>query len=147
MARCARLTLRDGSEYLRTDLNDDFLRAFFLRLLINDCCADCRFAEIPRYGDISMGDFWGIGLHEPLLDDRNGTSAILINNGKGKNLFKIISPMAKKTRIVPFEWVMKNRLRRLLPAHPDRDAFFSLLKTMSFHDALRGLTAAAAFNP
>jgi hypothetical protein len=138
-ARCARLVLRDGSEYLRTDRDDDFLRAFFLRLLVNDCCADCSFAEIPRYGDISMGDFWGIGVHEPLLDDRKGTSAILINNDRGKELFEYFAPLAKKVRIVPRKWVMKNRLRRLLPAHPGRDIFFSLLKARSFHDALDSL--------
>ncbi|MDR2435001.1 MAG: hypothetical protein LBD47_10600, partial [Treponema sp.] len=79
----------------------------------------------------------------PQLDDRKGTSAILINNDKGKELFEYFSPLAKKVQIVPLEWIMKNRLRRFLPAHPDRDAFFSLLKTMSFHDALHSLQSPA----
>ncbi len=61
---------------------------FFLKSSIfNECCYDCHYARIPRVGDLSLGDFWGIGKSVPFNEDiSNGCSLILVNTEKGKAL-------------------------------------------------------------
>lgn len=57
-------------------------------------CYDCKFNEIPRPGDISLGDFWGDPPKE--IKDQNGVSVILVNNKKGK---KLIFELEKENQI------------------------------------------------
>lgn len=48
-----------------------------------DCCFSCRYREIPRMADITVGDFWGItGMNKE--DYFNGVSLLLVNSSKGK---------------------------------------------------------------
>lgn len=53
-------------------------------LYIRPCCGDCDFKGIPRLGDITLADFWGI---EKALDDDKGTSLVMLNNQKGQEIF------------------------------------------------------------
>jgi len=61
-------------------------------LFIRPSCLNCQYKVLPRNSDITLADFWGI---EP--DERNpklemGTSALLLNSVKGKEMLKRISP-------------------------------------------------------
>lgn len=66
---------------------DFFMKSFLHGEVFNECCYKCRFAKIPRIGDISLGDFWGIKETSRFRINRGGTSLILINNNKGQFLF------------------------------------------------------------
>ena len=51
---------------------------------------------------MTIGDFWGIEKYSKKINDKLGTSVILINNAKGKNLLKILqqnAKLCKKTEI------------------------------------------------
>lgn len=53
-------------------------------------CYDCVYANPKRVGDITLGDFWGLDTITPIFDFKKGYSTIIINNDKGKELFKMI---------------------------------------------------------
>lgn len=53
-------------------------------LYIRPCCGDCQFKGVPRKSDVTFADFWGI---EKELDDDKGTSMLLVNSEKGRELF------------------------------------------------------------
>ena len=53
-------------------------------------CSDCKFKEFPRGADITLGDFWGIKLQHEGMNIENGTSLVMINSEKGKELFEEI---------------------------------------------------------
>lgn len=53
-------------------------------LYIRPCCGDCQFKGVPRKSDVTFADFWGI---ENELDEDKGTSMLLVNSEKGKELF------------------------------------------------------------
>jgi len=72
-----------GAVYRRDALRDEFIRAYLSRICLNQPCLDCRFAALPRQGDISLGDFWGVP--EPWRDER-GVSVVLANTQAGKTL-------------------------------------------------------------
>lgn len=54
-------------------------------LYLRPSCVDCDFRGFPRYGDITVADFWGI---DARMDDDKGTSMVMINNKKGESLFQ-----------------------------------------------------------
>lgn len=69
--------------------DEDIYMAFFLRGMFNrEACEECHFATVERVSDLTMGDFWGIDKTIPSLSEliTNGTSLILINSDKGKEI-------------------------------------------------------------
>lgn len=66
-----------------------YLKAGFYR----ENCYSCRYANIHRVGDITIGDFWGIQQQHPeYLQDNweksKGISCILINTPQGEKMLK-----------------------------------------------------------
>lgn len=53
-------------------------------LYIKPSCGNCACKGLPRHGDITFADFWGI---EAKYDDDKGTSLLLINSEKGQVYF------------------------------------------------------------
>lgn len=75
---------QNGKETVVNDGNmSPYLYAFGLGYSYRDSCFDCKFARIPRQGDITLADYWGVGRYHPELDDRGGVSMVLINTDKG----------------------------------------------------------------
>lgn len=60
-----------------------FIHSYVLRL----SCYECRFARIPRQGDITLADYWGVERFIPSLDRRNGVSLVFLNNKKAIDLW------------------------------------------------------------
>ena len=70
---------------------DDSYMKFFLRNFdLRDTCYDCKFKKLKRKSDITVADFWGINNVRPEMNDEKGTSVVLINSLKGKEIFEII---------------------------------------------------------
>lgn len=63
---------------------------FFNHDTLRPSCHNCKFTNLNRPSDITIGDFWGIEKHKPRFDCKNGVSLVLINSEKGKALFKTI---------------------------------------------------------
>lgn len=72
-----------------------YMKAFLENSIINTSCLNCQFNKIPRVADISIGDFWGVDEYDPTLNDKKGTSIVLINNSKGQNLLNQVSANCK----------------------------------------------------
>lgn len=58
--------------------------------IIRPSCFECQFSKKERYSDITMGDFWGIEKHDKKFADNTGTSLVIINTEKGKEIFEQI---------------------------------------------------------
>lgn len=72
--------------YLRGE-KTSYSWAFSRCLSFRESCYRCKFSCIPRRGDISLGDFWKVGLAYPDYDmEDKGTSLVLVNTTKGKSL-------------------------------------------------------------
>ena len=57
------------------------------RYIMRPSCYSCRYADIYRPSDITIGDFWGVERVLPELDDDKGVSLVLVNSEKGEKLF------------------------------------------------------------
>lgn len=64
-----------------------YMRAYAKGLMFGEACYNCRYAQIERVSDITLGDFWGIGKEAPFkYSKRNGVSMLLVNTTKGQAL-------------------------------------------------------------
>lgn len=97
-----KIQLENGKVFCQHDGNrSPYLYAFGLGITYRYSCFACKFAHIPRQGDITLADYWGIGRFHPEVDNRVGVSLVLLNSSKGidiwnkikRNLKYVISTM------------------------------------------------------
>lgn len=116
-------------------MEDISQKAFHSRMMMDVACEYCNFVKCSRVGDLSIGDAWGVVEHDENLDDKKGTSIILVNNKRGEELYQIASQYAKMTREIPFEWTYKNRTVNSIHPHVGRDRFYREIKEFGFNKA------------
>lgn len=132
------ISFEDGSVYNGSLKEDDAYEILFQRSLgLRKSCADCKFCDFPRVGDISIGDFWGIDKINRALWDTKGISMVLVNNEHGRNLFDSDCGGAEITKINCNPTAINNRLKAKSAAHAGRDYFFKLLEEKSVYRAVR----------
>ena len=66
------------------------MRMFLNNLSLRSSCYECKFTTTKRYGDITLGDFWGIGRKYPQWDDDKGISVVMLNTDKGMDVYNRI---------------------------------------------------------
>jgi coenzyme F420-reducing hydrogenase beta subunit len=81
------IKFEDGSELRRHHHLDPFFACYLSNLYLRQSCYSCPFCRIPRVGDITLGDFWGVPKR---LRDRRGISVIIANTSKGYDLLRTI---------------------------------------------------------
>lgn len=67
--------------------SDKYTRTFYSHYALNNACFYCEYKDIARVGDFSIADCWGIEKKDSVLNDDKGTSLVMVNNGKAKNIF------------------------------------------------------------
>ena len=74
--------------------NDIYMKLFLSDQALNYACYNCPYAHIPRQGDITLGDFWGVENHHSDWPIDKGISAVMAYTVKGKNSLQDISSSA-----------------------------------------------------
>ena len=77
----------DKEFYKRHLHEDEYMHSFITGNLFAESCHNCKYASSKRVGDITIGDFWGIGKYEPFKQKTSRVSEMLINTEKGKVFF------------------------------------------------------------
>jgi coenzyme F420-reducing hydrogenase beta subunit len=119
---------------------DDYQKVFHNHTMCAPHCEQCQYQSLPRFGDLTIGDFWGISKKDSSLDTKNGVSVVLCNNEKGQHFFDAIpeEKMRLKKR-EPLEWLDGNGYA-LEGKHnycsSGRDRFYKAIQDMSFSDAV-----------
>lgn len=67
-----------------------YLYSFMWAFNYRYSCYDCKFAKVPRQGDITLADYWGVKKYFRELDASKGVSLILINSKKGEYVWEKI---------------------------------------------------------
>lgn len=114
-----KFTFADG-----TSLTDFGHRYFFYSgLSVRHSCAECKFCNMTRPSDISIGDFWGIENVAPAFNsDNKGVSLVIVNTDKGKRL---LSGSESELNLLEVETsqVLQPNLIHPTPANPLRQKF------------------------
>ena len=64
-----------------------FLYSFMYAMTYRHSCYDCKFACVPRQGDITLADFWGVKEFFPNVDVNSGVSLVLVNTVAGRQMW------------------------------------------------------------
>lgn len=118
--------------------SDLYMRAFLSDVALRESCYDCKFKKINRMSDITLGDFWGIDNILPEMNDKKGTSLIMLNSEKGRKIFDEI----KKDTIykeVNFEEAIKYNpsFNNSSNKNNNRNEFFKDLNKLEFKKLIK----------
>ncbi|MDD3304284.1 MAG: Coenzyme F420 hydrogenase/dehydrogenase, beta subunit C-terminal domain [Clostridia bacterium] len=129
------IKFKDNSTYFKNAKNDAFMKGFLSNIYLRSSCHSCKFATIPRVADITLGDYWGIGNTNPQLDNDKGTSEILVNSSKGK---EIITEIYKYTEfhLTSVELGLKANpcIYSSVKPNESREKFFKDIDSLNFNE-------------
>lgn len=70
---------------------DPYLEGFLTNLYYKEACYSCRYNSLPREGDFTLGDCFGVGaIKNNSISNEMGMSHVLINTEKGNRIFEKI---------------------------------------------------------
>lgn len=136
---CLRFVFSNGGQVLRRFWEDSYMLAFLKNYSLRPSCYRCRFANLDRQGDLTLGDFWGVKNRYPQYDsDDLGTSIVLVNNPKGKQLLQACPP---RIFLGPADLdaalAGNPMLARPASRPPQRDTFYKDLMSLSLTEVYR----------
>lgn len=128
-------TFDNGREYYADSSHDLRVVAYHKgNLMERESCNECQFKKLPRYSDITLGDFWGIK-REDVVDIEKGVSLCFINSSKGK---KIFSDIKERLHVLDrsLEEAMAGNVAiyESAPKGKNRDKFLSELDELPFDE-------------
>ena len=135
------LFFSDDTQFRKDCFNDLYLKGFLGGLITRKSCGECRYTQMNRVGDFTLGDFWGIGSIDAECDDKKGTSLVFVNSDKARALFSTLRStctLCREEDISKVTEVAKTQNGRLLcptPVHPNRAQFFENFGKMPFSRA------------
>ena len=128
---------QDGQEYFREGKEDLWVRGYVEgNLFTRDSCSNCRYKELPRISDITLGDFWGVRWVRK-ADLFKGVSLMLINSPKGGELLRRIMPEIHYNKRSLRAAIMENPfLIRNNDKKNESEMFFERLESMKVSEAI-----------
>lgn len=132
------ITMKNGAEYDKNRSETPWYSSFLNILNCREVCGSCRYASIPRQGDITMGDFWGIEEIDPEIHDGKGVSVVTINNANGRNYFDLVRENFKtvKTELISEARKKNWNLVGSSKSHKERRRFFELMNANDDYDKI-----------
>lgn len=67
-----------------------YLYSFMYAMTYRYSCYNCKFACVPRQGDITLADYWGVKEYFPQVDTSKGVSLVLLNTEIGIKIWNEI---------------------------------------------------------
>lgn len=135
-----KVNFENGNEYCQDRYHD----LFFVGYLQSGCfarpaCYECKFKGFPQKADITLADFWGIEKLDKSMDQDRGTSLVMINSDKGKELFNSVKNRIEYKEFSIEEAGLDNpaMVDSLSVKYGDRDSFFSDLNVLPFEDVAK----------
>lgn len=104
-------------------VNALFMEAFDTNADFRECCYTCRYSCVPRVGDCSIADFWGLGRHgRPFSHDvMNGVSLVLVNTPKGQKFLDNLEDIFCEERTLEEALIENSNLRKPSRRNPRRN--------------------------
>lgn len=140
-ADCISVEKINGENVILRGIKEDaYQRVYHNHTMCASHCENCQYQRLPRFGDLTIGDFWGISSKDTSIDVRKGISVVLCNSENGKKLLSRIDAKEYKVfKKVPLEWLGGNGFA-IKNSHnyasSGRDLFYDAIRKMSFSKAV-----------
>lgn len=121
---------------------DRYEGMFLNNLSLRPSCYECKFTKAERFGDITLGDFWGIGKQYPDWDDDKGISVVMLNTEKGEKFWKSVADRFNG-RSESFDLAKAGQRTLYAPTqkNPNRDDFYKMYAEKGCKEALEYYTS------
>lgn len=114
--------------------NNKYMKLYLTNLPIRPSCYNCVCKE-SKHSDITIGDFWGIDNVAPDLNDKKGTSIVILRTEKGRELFERIKDLLTVFEVNYQDSIKYNPCEYESVAEPiNREQFFRDIKVLSFDE-------------
>lgn len=123
----------------RVEEDDLYQLGYHKALTYRNSCYSCKYAQKKRLGDITLGDFSGLGKIVPVTYEVENTNCVLVNSEKGKSiLYKIKEKIYIDERPFDEAYKYESQLNHPSLPHPKRNLFITLYNSKhSFEKAAR----------
>lgn len=123
-----------------------YMKAFTKGFMFMEACYGCKYATPNRISDITIADFWDIGKFVPFRHStRKGISMVLVNNERGRALFKKCNDLISEERTLA-EAIQCNYNLSFPSKRPiERDTFYNDLVNMKSQDLVNKYQLSPSF--
>ena len=126
-----RIYFEDGTSIFNIEDTKLWETIFYSHIAVRPSCYSCRFSNLNRVGDFTIGDYWGVEKFHPEFCVPNGASILLINSRKGQEAFRSFSNYLKYEITDPIKGLPSSLVYAVSP-HPKRSQFWLDYEAMSF---------------
>ena len=130
------MTIKSKNEIYQEGIDTDpYLRAFFSGLAIRPSCENCKFKKQYRVSDFTMWDCFNVESFNKKMDDNGGTTRLLVQSEKGKEIFEKIKDNIEYTKIDNNILIRDSReLVRTTKNNPNRTKFFDDFNSKDYEE-------------
>ena len=131
----------NGKRHFMYSGYDRYEGMFLNNMSLRPSCYECKFTKTERLGDITLGDFWGIGKKHPQWDDDKGISLVMVNTPKGERLWESVADRFEgKIESIDLAKAGQRTIYAPTVKNPNRNAFYDLYTTKGIEKALETYT-------
>ena len=131
-----RLFFQRGRSEFNTPLSNLWNNIYYDHIVNRPSCHKCRFTNLHRPGDLTIGDFWGIEKYHKEFHSSMGVSLLMTNTTKGNIFWEQIKS--------EFEYIESNTEECIQPVlqhfrlePSDRISFWEEYKKLGFDKTIR----------
>ncbi len=119
------IKFKNGTQYSEIFGKDLYMQLFLRNICLRPSCYDCRFKDLSRTSDLTIGDFWGIENIAPKIDDNRGTSLVLVHSQKGRDMMHALQKAVMIQEVdAEAALPLSAESRHSVPVHRNRERFF-----------------------
>ena len=113
--------------------NEYYYHYFLTGEISRDSCYVCKYANLDRPGDFSLGDLWGAEGFDLPFSIQNGCSLLLANNEKANKLLSVLSLVCTEISI---DQASKNNAQLISPIAKSKSRD-EILRSLANDDPLK----------
>ena len=135
---CMNIEFADNQRYSVLHRDDEFMQMFLGNIDLRQTCYDCRFKDLPRISDMTIGDSWRVEVYMPDMDDDGGTSVVYVHSPKGRQMLDEIREFLNLREASLDKVLAMTDVRKSVKKHPNRKKFFAGLERGEDINTLHG---------
>ncbi len=132
------LTLEDGKVSDTRALNA-YTGLYFGEYISRPACHRCRYTNLKRPGDLTIGDCWGVQETHPDFVDENGVSLVMVNTAAGADLFEHVRQQFDLILLAEGECIQPQLRAPATPAEA-RGEFWEMYEEKGYEACLKKYT-------
>ena len=124
--------------YKSAQLKDSYFRLFMRRVLYQERCYSCPFADSDRTGDLTLADFWGLDKSVQAKSKVPGINFVKVNSKKGKDLFAAVNDKIMSIERPLEEAIAGNdTLKAPTEMPPEYNEFWRAIRSSNYSSAIK----------